>query len=218
MIVEKKAKVILLNGPPSSGKDLSAKIIQGLLHNKFSKTVKDNFMYRPTIMKFADPIKMAVHSLYNIPYSCEYYEKEFGNDWKNQPQVEFFGKTPRSEYIRVAEEVKKVQDKEFFGRIAARRIELAKDASTFIFSDSGFPEEAVPLIRLVGLDNVLVIELERTGCDYSIDSRGYIVDELNLMYQGKLQYIRINNNVDRKFLEIMLKGVLGRYLDLEVEF
>lgn len=209
-------RVILLNGPPKSGKDLSARILNNMLEGKGDSS---SLPYRPVTMKFADPLKYAAHQLLNIPYSCEHYEKIHGTEWKDQPQIEFFGKTPRSEYIALSETyLKPRHGSDIFGRIAARRIQLHKGIGTFIFSDSGFSEEAVPVISYVGIDQVLLIELSRSGCDFTNDSRGYIGNDLLSRFPGKLRYIRLPNDGDQALLTTMLKGVMGKYMGYEAEF
>jgi hypothetical protein len=96
-------------------------------------------------------------------------------------------------------------------------MQVDKFHHTFIFSDSGFAEEAVPVISLVGIDNALVIELDRPGCSFVGDSRGYVADTLNAKFGGKLRHIRIPNNSDQAFLTAMLKGVAMKYLDFQAE-
>jgi hypothetical protein len=208
-------RAILLNGPPSSGKDLSAIIIRNMLYEKADST---SLPFRPVIMKFADPLKAAAHQILNIPYSCEHFEKIHGNIWKNEPQVEFFGKTPRSEYIALSEEyLKPRHGKDIFGRIMARRMQLHKGIATFIIPDSGFWEEAVPVIKYLGLDNVCVIQLNRPNCSFVGDSRGYIVDDLKAQYPG-LRHITLPNNGDQAFLTNLLKGTMGKFLKYIPEF
>lgn len=207
-------RAILLNGPPGSGKDLSAVIIRNFLLGKFS-TKKDFF--RPELIKFADPLKAATHQLLCIPHGCEYYEKEFGNEWKNKEQIEFFNKTPRSEYIALSEEyAKKRHGDDVFGKLAARRIQLSKAANTFIFSDGGFPEEAEPIINYLGIDNVGLIELSRNDCSFDGDSRNYISSNLLPRYP-KLKYMKIDNSGTQQLLTILLKGTLARFFGYQVE-
>lgn len=208
-------RVILLNGPPSSGKDLSAIILRNMLIDRADSA---SLPYRPEIMKFADPLKMAAHTLLNIPHSCEYYEKEFGNAWKDTEGVEFFGKTPRSEYIALSETYAKVRHgDDIFGRILARRIQLHKGIGTFIVPDSGFYQEAIPIIKYVGLDNLCLIQLSRNGTSFAGDSRGYIGAALKEQYPG-LRTIDIPNDNDKSFLTAMLKGVMGRFMKYNAEF
>jgi hypothetical protein len=210
-------KVFLINGPPNSGKDTAAVICSNFVNGKFSKTQLP--MLRPVHMKFASPLKAAAHALYGIPMSCEYYEKEFGNEWKDEPQVEFYGQTPRSEYIALSEEyAKKRHGQEVFGKVAARRIALEKQANVFLFSDSGFALEAIPIIKLVGVKNVHIIELTRSGCDFSSDSRGYIGKELKQQYADKLKVIRIPNDGDKDDFRLLLHGTMVKFLQVENGF
>jgi hypothetical protein len=206
-------KVFLINGPPNSGKDLTAVIARNFIDGKWTKTATRPIASK--IMKFADPLKNAAHALYGIPYGCEYYEKEFGNDWKNTPQVEFYGATPRSEYIALSEEyAKRRHGEEVFGRVLARRIALEKQANVFLIPDSGFYLEAVPVIALVGLNNVIVVELTRAGCDFSSDSRSYVGDKLREQFP-KLKVIRIPNSGDRDDLRLLVHGTMMKYLGVE---
>lgn len=210
-------KVILLNGPPGSGKDLSGIILRNMLQFKKPNGDLASPPFRPVTMKFADPLKQAAHALFGIPFSCEHYEKEHGNEWKNKPQVEFYGRTPREVYISLSEEfVKEKFDTSFFGRVAFRRVKLDKQNNVFIFTDSGFVDEAVPIISAFGIDNVLLIELSRDGCSFANDSRGYVGSQLDAKYPGKLKRVRLPNDGDQEFLTAMLKGTMIKYLGLEV--
>lgn len=213
----KKYRAILLNGPPSSGKDLSAIILRNMLDNHFPKTTSDTTPFRVELIKFATPIKQACHALLGIPYSTEYFEKEFGNEWKNKESSLFLGKTPRSEYIAMSEHYAKLRHgNDLFGKIAVRAMKYSKIQNTFIFPDVGFIDEVVPVISHVGVANTLLIELERDGCSYENDSRDYIGAELSTMYP-ELDKIRIPNNGDKAFLTLLLKGCMMKYFDYEGE-
>lgn len=212
-----KTRAILLNGPPSSGKDLSAIILRNMIDNKFPKTTSDITPYRVELIKFAGPLKMASHALLGIPQSTEFFEKELGNAWKDKESNLFFGKTPRSEYIALSEDFAKLRHgNDLFGRVAVRRMQISNIQNTFIFSDSGFVEEASPVIAHCGLDNTLVIELERPGCDFSNDSRGYIGAQLKQMYPG-IRVQRLPNNGDQKQLTMLLMGAMMKYYDFDRE-
>lgn len=214
MTVERKhanKKVILFNGPPHCGKDTAVGIAKNFLNGNFA--VGGLIPYRPIHFKFADPLKAAAHALYGIPYSCEYYEKEFGNGWKDAPQVEFFGATPRSEYIALSEQYAKSRHGvTVFGRVAARRVALEKQANVFLFSDSGFAVEASPIVSLVGKNNVFVVELSRPGSDFSNDSRSYIGEELNRLVGDGIEVLRIPNSGDKEDLRLLIQGAMCKWL------
>jgi hypothetical protein len=206
-------KVILINGPPGSGKDTATAFAKAAIDGKPSrgKFVGHDVAH----LKFADPLKAAAHVLYGIPHSADYYEKEFGYEWKNNPQPEFFGLIPRSVYISLSEEYAKEKGgASFFGKIAARRIRLDKRNDVFIFSDSGFADEAIPVIREVGIDNVLLISLERSGHNFAGDSRGYISGTLCVQYP-KLNHVRLPNNQDKMLLRTLIRGTVQPWLDIE---
>lgn len=209
-------KVILFNGPPGSGKDLAAIIARNFL---MGKTPEGSITpCRPTIMKFADPLKAAAHALLGLPYSCDFYEKEFGQAWKNEEQVEFYGKTPRSEYIALSEEYTKPRHGDaFFGRVAARRLALEKQANVFLFADSGFAAECVPLVSLVGTGSVSLIELSRPGSSFEGDSRSYVGAELATQFQGKIKQMRIANNGDKDELRLLVHGAMMKFLKVPYE-
>lgn len=211
-------KVILFNGPPGSGKDQSAISMENLLIGE--APVNGGPAYRPRRIKMADTLKAAVHALYGLPFSCEYYEREFGNEWKDQPQPEFFGATPRSVYISMSEEFAKKQGGEsFFGRVLARKMKLDHQTNVFLISDAGFLNEVVPLALAYGKDKLLVVELERGGKTFEGDSRAYIGDQLQMHPVTKgVKVIRIPNNDSILMLRHLLQGIAAKYLDFNPEF
>lgn len=207
--------VILFNGPPGSGKDTAASMAFNLVFQKYTRN--SMIPWRPKHLKFADPLKAAAHTLYNIPHSAEYYEKELGHKWKNEPSPLFFGRKPRDVYISLSEEyAKRAHDSTFFGRIAARRIQLEKQANIFIFSDSGFADEAIPVIGNVGIENVLLVEMRRAGCSYDGDSRSYIAADLTKQFP-KLKTQVIPNDQDKMLLRTLIHGTIIPWLDLDME-
>lgn len=210
-------QVVLFNGPPGSGKDLSTIIADNFLTKKYGEGQHHPFIVKK--MKFAETLKAASHALLGIPYSTEHYERIHGNGWKDEAQVEFFGKTPRSEYIALSEEFAKLRHgNSVFGRVAARTVTFDKSHNTFVFSDSGFADEVVPLVSAVGVNKIFVIELERPGCTFDGDSRGYIGAELSERFAGKIQYRRIRNDDDKQHLTLLIKGILTKYLKVQDAF
>lgn len=211
-------KVILFNGPPSSGKDQAALSMERLLENK--APIDGGIPYRPRRMKMAEPLKQAVHALYGLPFSCEHYEREYGSSWKDTPQPEFFGHTPRSVYISMSEEYAKVQQGEsFFGRVLARKMQLDKQSNVFLISDAGFLNEVVPLALAYGKEKLLVVELEREGKTFEGDSRDYIGAQLQThpVTRGT-KVIRIPNNDSIMMLRHLLQGIAAMHLNFDPEF
>lgn len=155
-------KVILFNGPPRSGKDTAANIVAR--------------RFNATKWKFATSLKNTTHNLYGLTgegsgftVGPEYYETT-----KDIPNDDFFGLTPREAYIKVSEEmVKPILGKQHFGKVTARMIQRHK-AELNVISDSGFTEEAAPVITLIGAGHIMLYKIERPGCDFSKDSRSYL--------------------------------------------
>lgn len=202
-------KVVLFNGPPGSGKDTAVRIARSKVDEQHNEETL--IRYSAIHFKFADPLKQAAHALLGIPYSTDYYEKEFGHKWKNENQIEFYGKTPRSEYIALSEEFAKVRHgPEVFGLVAARRVALEKKANVFLFSDSGFADEAEPLIRLVGEQNIHIVELSRPGHSFVGDSRGNLIDVLQPKYP-KIKTSRIPNYGDLNDFRLLIRGQMCKW-------
>jgi hypothetical protein len=164
--------VVLLNGPPRSGKDTAA---HGLL------------MYRPgsVLLRFSTPLKAATHALFGLRgITADHYE-----DCKDTPSADFMGLSPRQAYIAVSEQaVKRTFGKSFFGRVMVERLRRVRGAPSpasvshwppmAVCPDSGFSIETAPVIREVGAANVILIRVHRPGFDFAQDSRSYISLEL----------------------------------------
>lgn len=169
--------VVFLNGPPRSGKDTAGNIITNAVHG--GRTAK-----------FAHVLKVATHALFaslqgrqveldKHGYGVGHFE-ELSNDatyeyCKGDPRPEFFGKTPREAYIAVSELLcKPLFGSDFFGRRLADHIILNPDVPVWAITDSGFVDEALPIINAVGRHNCTLVRMHRTGATFTGDSRGYI--------------------------------------------
>lgn len=171
-------KIILINGPPRSGKD---HIVRCLLeHPKSPFSLKysrpDGFLLPIKLkhMKFADPLKAGALAL--LGYSGLNVEqvRRLSELLKDKPQEKLNGKTLREFLIYLSEEtVKPFAGKNFFGRIASS---VCDETPYTIFSDSGFIDETQAVVDHFGEENVLLIRLHRDGETFSKlnDSRSYI--------------------------------------------
>lgn len=161
--------MVLLNGPPGSGKDTIAQHL--IPYFAFAS------------MKFAAPIKRMAAGLLDMDVSAveRHKEAEF-NILCRETISDDFGSAPeygpkdtlRRLLIRISEEyLKPTYGDTFFGRLAFR--ELQRSAySLIIFTDSGFAIEASSIIRSIGKSNTLLIRLHREGCNFENDSRSYL--------------------------------------------
>lgn len=172
--------LILLNGPPRSGKDEGA----AYLYKK----------YNAHWFRMSQPIKDALRAMFNMT-EAQYKECEA----KKDTRMEFlFDLSFREAQIAFSEVfAKEVFGITVFGKLAARRVAQSV-SKMFVCSDSGFQQEAHPFIQLVGAKNVLVIRLHRTGCDFSQDSRSYInIDgATNIDLDNNASLARYHENLD----------------------
>lgn len=185
-----KPFLILLNGPPGSGKDFAAEII---------KNADD---ITSSHYKFSEPLKEAVCAILEIS------RREL-EDTKNLRDATF-GVTLRQVQIDISEKwMKPCYGKDIFGRICANRmseeIQYNDDAGEdqpdcFVVSDSGFDIEAKSMLQLFGNEDTLLIRLHRKDCTFEGDSRSYI--ELD-----DVRTIDVYNDGDERFSAMLLKIV-----------
>lgn len=146
-----KPTVIILNGPPGSGKDTIAELLvqHGFTHECFKAP-----LYPLTAM------------MYGV--TTEWF-KEVATDriLKEQPFDELnCGMTPRMALIDTSEnQIKPYMGKDFFGLLAASRVK-----GNTVFSDGGFEEEIEPMIQQ---HSAWIFRLHREGFTFEGDSRSY---------------------------------------------
>lgn len=170
-------KIVLFNGPPSSGKDTAANLFAEIYAGK-------TFAY-----KMALPLKEACHKMLGLKGTLEELEpikelpvkflvrKEF--DYYPSPTkiVNELGEmTLRQFYIHVSENFMKPMFGPFiFGDLAVENINNT-EKSIVTVSDSGFAQEAMPIIKEFKPENVYLVKVHRNGKTFggAGDSRGYI--------------------------------------------
>ena len=155
--------VIILNGPPRSGKDTAVDIICDLLEKN------DEDMYD---VKMAQPAYDAVPVLFGIPkvrWHQMYYDK------KDVPHEELWGMSPRRALIWLCEEVMKPKfGADYFGVIAGKKAGRLSSKSHWVtISDGGFPHEIQAVVDRCE-HPVYLVHVHRAGCDFKSDSRGYV--------------------------------------------
>ena len=184
-------KIILVNGPPYSGKDTAWEAYPKGIRTKFARSVKEG-----------------THAAFGL--DTDDYDMDFFEHTKDIPNKLFFGKTPREAYIAYSETFMKpfTGDKGVFGKLTSRWIddivmEWSKNnlpELPFIITDSGFREEAEVIVEHFGPENVKLIRAHRKDCNFDNDSRSYInLDDLGVDSEDV-----INDNIDDYKNEIKL--------------
>lgn len=177
-------RVIMLSGPPESGKD------------RFFKTCQST---SPIFVRvsFADEVKRRTHAALGIDSSYyDYFEKN-----KDEPHHLFFGKTPRQAYIAFSENfMKPFAGKNIWGRLVYAQVkEHLDNGKIVVITDLGFREEGEYLLEM-GIDpnEIAIVHLRRRGKNFSNDSRRYVW----------LQYVQhynmeSDNNFDNNILAFL---------------
>jgi hypothetical protein len=180
--------IILLNGPPSCGKDTIAKIIKKKIGSKDYKMAK--------------PIKDAFSALFGI-------QGELLHELMEERKDEAFftadaNITPREVLIKLSEDfMKPLLGNDCFGQVAVNNIgKIAWKHLTI--SDCGFNAEVPPIAKAYGCDKVKTILIEREGCKW--DSR----ERLNLHRLG-IEGIYLKNNYDLDLLDTQVNRILVKW-------
>ena len=160
--------IYLLNGPPRCGKDTAGEILANLLPYAANA-------------KFAGALKEATHAFFHAlhgrlrPSNVDAVVHHGAYEYrKGDAMALFCGLTPRAAYIAVSEKLcKPMFGERFFGEILAERMDQP-DIENWIITDSGFPEEAEPIVKHFGADECRLVRLHRPGCTFEGDSRSHI--------------------------------------------
>lgn len=154
-------RIVFLNGPPGCGKDTAVSHLVPYLQF--------------THLKFAAPIKRMVCGLLNEDMRWLESCKDITHRTLTLADDAVIANidTPRQLLIALSEDLlKKRYGNDFFGRVMVN--EISKTANQLILiSDSGFLDEATPVVRKYGWLNCLHIKIHREGKSFDNDSRSY---------------------------------------------
>ncbi len=184
--------VILLNGPPGSGKDLGAWII------------RTRILLNCSHMKFAQPLKEATHALFGLSRSQVKMMEE------NKDTILPFTSpyTPRQLYISMSEEyVKPTLGTGFFGTAALNQMKRFANPH-IVVSDCGFDEEVKEFVSEHPKGPVFLIELSRPDCSFIHDSRNYLFSDVKAMLHG---CVHIHNEYDEELYQAQLTRALRAF-------
>ena len=167
MGIKHRRKIIILNGPPFSGKDEATKIIRSEYPEIIWCRFKD-VLYRETARDLDIDLQEWITLCNDVELKDKPYRYYKGSEHKL---------TPRQILIHKSEKQLKVQ----YGDAGVAKITAVNimadypesDKNLFVFSDGGFNVEVDTLKKELNLDDndLFVITLKRQGCDFSNDSR-----------------------------------------------
>lgn len=182
--------IILLNGPPRSGKDTIAKFIK--------KKVSSCLEY-----KMSQPLKSCFRQMFQLDYEMTNLLLE---KYKDDPIYSTGPMTPRQFQIDLSEEFMKPKfGKEIFGTLAVNAMKQLI-CKHIVISDSGFEIEIPPLMKHYGRNKLLGLHLQRPDCSYDNDSRSYIDFE-----RMGIEWATLDNKHDLELLEIQVERLLKKW-------
>jgi hypothetical protein len=154
-------KVIILNGPPSSGKDTLTDALVEYYNEEGVPATHARF-------------KTKLYDLVQCVYTLMDAEMEYLKIHKEDTSTLLGDISFRQALIKVSEEVIKPNyGQEYFGISAVKSLREGIN----IFSDGGFIEEAKCLAEHVGAENIILVRLFRPDTSFSGDSRTHIFPE-----------------------------------------
>lgn len=189
MRIDRSPLVILLNAPPGAGKDTIAKAICEIF-----PAFSIHMEMKAPMFRIAAALTGMSEEKFRQLYSIR--EK------KENPCEEFLGYSGRELFIDISENVCKPRfGNQYFGKVAARTIKNHLDRvpdAQFVFSDSGFVDEMLPVAEVVGKENVVVVQFTGMGSNEFVSSSG-AKDSRNFVdgtpYGIKTIKIKPNENV-----------------------
>lgn len=211
-------KLIVIEGPPGSGKDVMCDVV-----NKYIK--KHAPWHTTELCIMAARAKKAVHVLFNLfedPAILSILkDKETGKRLKDMPHRDLpRNMTPRQAYIWLVE--KCLRDEfgdDILGQMMLTEIQRSK-CDVHIINGIGHIVELEPLMSYVGARNLLVITLPAVGTAQATDGREGIGHAVQHQYP-KCTHIAVPApfalDTNRELLTIMCQGAVKKFLHLTHE-
>jgi hypothetical protein len=156
--------VLILNAPPNSGKDTIADYL--VANHGYTK------------LSFKSALFELLYKVFSITDPEQFMEEYYTREAKEQPcsllRIGDRIMSPREALIFLSESVvKPLWGDAYFGTRAAQLID-STTSNLYVFADGGFLAELIPLVDKVGAENITVAKIERDGCTFVGDSRGYV--------------------------------------------
>lgn len=169
-------KIILLNGPPSSGKDTAAKHIRQFYKEGRDEPANYNpIKWRVALDRMSMPIKRAFAGTMGLPVT----EDGIVEPWESRKKeiIPAFGVSYRKWQIVFSESFLKAFDEAIFVKLLAARIQRRFEkniANLIVVPDCGFAIEVEILYQIFNPADILLIRCHRHGCTFTGDSRSYV--------------------------------------------
>ena len=188
--------IILLNGPPRSGKDTVAEFITLMVGNS-----------KVHHMKMSRPMKSGIREIFGFT-ATETKALESYKDQSNGP--EFGDLSYREMQIKLFEHLKETYGPKVLGWIFLRHNRQTMKEHTVV-SDAGRNEEVLPIVESCPYGQVGVIQLSRPGCNYDNDCRE------DLDNTGIKHFEVVENKYDLELFKAQIKRVLVKWELLDDE-
>jgi hypothetical protein len=174
--------IICFNGPPRAGKDTLANLVAQQIEQRSDAPVR--------MASLSQPLRTIAFSMVGLTYDESQYE-----DFKTR-YFERLDRTGRQLLIDVSESfLKPTYGETIMADLLIQTFRGYPSNTVVLVRDSGFQLEVNPLIREVGVENVMVVQLHRTGCDFSNDSREWVFHPTNqnmqIMNNGSLYHLEM---------------------------
>ncbi len=184
-------KILLINGPPKSGKDTLARMLENAL-------MEDTSMPICHFERFSMPIKRAFAGTMGIGIDNYGNVKGDWEDIKDQPHPLLIGKSYRQWQIDFSESfMKPLYGLDVFGRLFCARLSIYEGEwdrkyqlePVIVVPDSGFQIEIDSIKKYLPSASYKLIRLHRPGTNFNKDSRSYLDDPsaIDIHNNGSLQ-------------------------------
>ena len=183
--------IILLNGPPRSGKDTAAEFITLMVGNSKVQHIK-----------MSRPMKAALRLIFGFTMA-EVRELEENKDQGNGP--EFADLSYREMQIKLFEHLKETYGPEVLGRIFIRHDRHTMKRHTVV-SDAGLSVEIEPIVEAYPYKEIGLIQIRRPGCNFDDDIREYIGP-----HRGIGNFEVVENKYDLELFQAQIRRVLVKW-------
>lgn len=186
---------IFLNGPARSGKDT----IKDELRKFFKRFEPRDPFFKVTA---SDMLQVGCASLYSIDW--DEWSRRYNSSMKDSPWDKLFGLSQREAMISIAEtHLKPLHGNDVMSKILINRLKSVTGEYVFLL-DIGFQEEYDYYLEELGIDNCVLVHVEKDGKTYDGDSRSHVTPRGERTFK-----IRNNGSISDLISTIEASGLIG---------